>query len=293
MKTWMRRVLLGALSVLVLLAVAVAALVWTGERKRTRVVELPALNSPAFVDTAEARERGRYLFASRGCADCHGADGAGKLFADEPNGLRIKGPAIHSGSGIVAGYSAADWDRIVRHGVKRDGRPALIMPSEDYNRFTDDDLAALVAYTRSLPAVGGDGAAIIDLPLPVRALYGAGYIKDAAAKLDHTMANQQPVAEGVTLEHGRYVANTCKGCHGPQLAGGKVPGGPPDWPPAARLAGGPDSVMPRYADADALIKMFRTGKRPDGSVVKVMPFESFSKMSETDLRALHLYLKSL
>jgi hypothetical protein len=101
------------------------------------------------------------------------------------------------------------------------------------------------------------------------------------------------VAEGVTLEHGRYVANTCKGCHGPELAGGKVPGGPPDWPPAARLAGGPDSVMPRYPDADALIKMFRTGRRPDGSVVKVMPFESFSKMSETDLRALHLYLKSL
>lgn len=292
MKTWMRRVLIGALSVVVLLAAAVAALVWTGERKRARIVELPALASPPFVDTAEARERGRYLFRSRGCADCHGADGAGKLFADEPNGLRIKGPAIHSGSSIVAGYSAADWDRIVRHGVKRDGHPALIMPSEDYNRFTDDDLAALVAYVRSLPPAGG-GAAIIELPLPVRALYGAGYIKDAAAKLDHTMPNQQPVAEGVTLEHGRYVANTCKGCHGPQLAGGKVPGGPPDWPPAARLAGGPDSVMPRYPDADALIKMFRTGKRPDGSAVKVMPFESFSKMSETDLRALHLYLKSL
>ena len=292
MKMWLQRMLIGALSVLVLLAVAVAALVWNGERKRARTVELPALSSPALADSAAARERGQYLFASRGCADCHGADGAGRMFVDEPNGLRLKGPAIHAGSSIVAGYTAADWDRIVRHGVKRDGRPALIMPSEDYNRFTDDDLAAVVAYARSLPAAGG-GAAIIELPLPVRALYGAGYMKDAAAKLDHALPNQQPVAEGVTVEHGRYVANTCKGCHGPQLAGGKVPGGPPDWPPAAHLSGGPDSVMPRYADADALIKLFRTGKRPDGSVVKVMPFEAFSKMSETDLRALHLYLRSL
>jgi len=292
MKMWLRRMLIGALSVLVLLAVAVAALVWNGERKRARTVELPALSSPALVDSAAARERGQYLFASRGCADCHGADGAGRMFVDDPSGLRVKGPAIHSGSSIVAGYSAADWDRIVRHGVKRDGRPALIMPSEDYNRFTDDDLAAVVAYTRSLKAAGG-GAAIIELPLPVRALYGAGYMKDAAAKLDHALPNQQPVAEGVTVEHGRYVANTCKGCHGPQLVGGKVPGGPPDWPPAARLSGGPDSVMPRYGDADSLIKMFRSGKRPDGSAVKVMPFEAFSKMSETDLRALHLYLKSL
>ncbi len=39
--------------------------------------------------------------------------------------------------------------------------------------------------------------------------------------------------------------------------------------------------------------MFRSGRRPDGSAVKVMPFESLSEMSDTDLRALHLYLKSL
>jgi mono/diheme cytochrome c family protein len=289
---WLRRVLIFVLSVLVLLAIAVAALVWNGERKRMRTVQLPALSSPAFADSAAARERGQYLYASRGCADCHGADGAGRVFVDNPNGLRLKGPAIHSASAVVAGYTAADWDRVIRHGVKRDGRPVMIMPCEDYNRFTDADLAAVVAYTRALPPAGG-GAAVIELPLPVRALYGAGAIQDAAAKLDHTLPTQQPVPEGVTVEHGRYVANTCKGCHGPQLAGGKVPGGPPDWPPAARLNAGPDSVMPRYADADAMIAMFRSGKRPDGSAVQVMPFESFSKMSDTDLRALHLYLKSL
>jgi mono/diheme cytochrome c family protein len=134
---------------------------------------------------------------------------------------------------------------------------------------------------------------VLDLPLPVRVMYGFGAIKDAAAKIDHHLPPAQTVAEGVTLEHGRYVANMCLGCHGPQLHGGPVPGGPPDWPPAARLASGPDSVMSRYPDADSLIALFRSGKRADGQVVKVMPFESLSQINETDLRALHLYLKSL
>ena len=293
MTMWIRRTLIGVLVLGVLLALAVAALVWNGERKRERSVQLPALDSPPFIDDATARARGAYLYASRGCTDCHGADGAGRVFVEDGKGLKIQGPAIHAGPGsVTAGYTPQDWDRIVRHGVKRNGRPAIVMPSEDYNRFTDSDLAALVAYVRALPASGG-GAAVIELPLPVRALYGAGYIEDAAAKIDHALPVQPPVPETVSVEHGRYVANTCLGCHGPQLAGGKVPGGPPDWPPAARLNKGPDSALARYPDADALIAMFRSGKRPDGSDVKVMPFGSFSRMSDTDLRALHLYLKSL
>ena len=291
MKVWLRRTLTGVLSLVVLLALVVAGLVWNGERKRQRVVALPALKTPALIDDAAARERGAYLYASRGCVDCHGADGAGRVFVDNGS-LRIKGPAIHTGPGSVTlAYKPEDWDRALRHGVKPNGTPAMIMPSEDYNRFTDADLVALVAYARRLPPAGG-GAAEITLPLPVRALYGAGAIKDAADKIDHSLPVQQPVAEGVTLEHGQYVANMCKGCHGDELAGGKVPGGPPDWPPAAKLTKGEGNAMDRYASADSMIAMFRSGKRADGSAVQVMPFESLAKMSDTDLRALHLYLKS-
>jgi mono/diheme cytochrome c family protein/cytochrome c5 len=290
-KSWLRTALMVVVGLLVLAAIALATLVWMGERKRERRVDLPPLKTPALVDDAAARERGAYLYASRGCADCHGANGAGRVFVDN-GGLRLKGSAIHSGPGSVTlQYKAEDWDRLLRHGVKPDGRPAMIMPSEDYNRLTDADLAALVAFTRTLPPAGG-GAAEITLPLPVRALYGAGVIKDAAAKIDHGLPVQQPVPEGVTLEHGQYVANMCKGCHGPELAGGKVPGGPPDWPPAARLTRGEGNAMDRYPSAESMIAMFRSGKRPDGSPVQVMPFEALAKMNDTDARALHLYLKS-
>jgi hypothetical protein len=43
--------------------------------------------------------------------------------------------------------------------------------------------------------------------------------------------------------------------------------------------------MTRYADAEAFARMFKTGKRPDGTPVKVMPFGSLGAMSDVDVRA--------
>jgi hypothetical protein len=73
-----------------------------------------------------------------------------------------------------------------------------------------------------------------------------------------------------------------------------LPGGPPDWPPATRLRRGEVNAMTElYAEADALLELFRTGKCADGSALRVMPFEPLGQMSETDIRALHRYLRSL
>eukprot|EP01136_Pigoraptor_vietnamica_P012126 Opistho-1_new@291 len=290
-KTWMRALLAG-LGALVLLAAAALGLgVLLAERKMQRTVNVQ-VPTVALRDDAASVERGKYLFSSRGCVDCHGSAGTGRTFVDE-GGLVIAGPNITTGpGGVVSAYQPADWVRAIRHGVNPQGRPLMIMPSEDYNRFTDGDLASLVAYVRQLPPASGQGA-VVKLPLLVKALYGYGAIKDAAARIDHSLPPQQPVPEGVTPAHGAYVANMCIGCHGVGLAGGKIPGGPPDWPPASKLTPGEGSVMGRYPDAEALIAMFRSGQRPDGTAVKVMPFESLKEMSETDLRALYLYLKAL
>lgn len=290
MNRWIRRGAIGAITLIALAAAAVALGLQLGERKMNRKLDIRA-SAPALRTDAPAVERGRYLFASRGCAECHGANGGGRTFAEDGHGLKLAAPNITSG-GATATYSAQDWARTIRHGVKPDGRPVQIMPSEDYNRFTDDDLAAVVAYARQLPPQQG-GAAVIALPLPPRVLYGFGAIPDAAEKIDHSLPPAQPVAEGVSIEHGKYVANLCLGCHGPALAGGKIASGPPDWPAAARLAPGEGSVMPRYPSADSLIRLFKTGKRADGSAVAVMPFETLRELSDTDARALHLYLTSL
>jgi hypothetical protein len=49
--------------------------------------------------------------------------------------------------------------------------------------------------------------------------------------------------------------------------------------------------MAAYRDADAMLAMFRSGTRPDGSAVSpVMPFAGLQAMSETDVRAHYLHL---
>ena len=291
MNRWIKRGLIA----LVVLALLAGALLFTGlqmeQRKRDRRVAVPAYTL-AQADDAQALERGKYLFSSRGCAECHGANGAGHVFIDS-GGLRAKSPNISSGAGgVVGSYGVVDWERTIRHGVKPDGRPVFIMPSEDYNRLTDADVAALVAYARSLPPAQG-GPAEFTLPMPVRVLYGFGAIQDAAQKIDHALPPAKPVASGVTVEHGAYVANMCIGCHGPGLSGGKIPGGPPDWPAAANLTPSEGSVMGQYGDVKVFAAMFKSGKRPDGATVRVMPFESLRELSDVDVQALHVFLKSL
>ncbi len=290
MKTWLVRAGAAVLALVILLAAAVALLVANGHRKAERRVEVQ-LQSVAERSDAAAIARGGYLFRSRGCTDCHGSDGAGRTFLDDGKGLRIHAPNITPRGAVVASYRMDDWDRSIRHGVAPGGRPLFIMPSEDYNRLTNDDFAALVAFLKQMPPAEG-GAAQIDLPLPVRALYGAGMLKDAAQKIDHALPPSAPVAEAVSREHGAYVANACIGCHGATLSGGRIPGAPPDWPAAAKLAAGEGSVMPRYADAAQFVSMMRSGQRPDGSAVSpVMPFGALKEMSDVDLQALYLYLK--
>ena len=51
--------------------------------------------------------------------------------------------------------------------------------------------------------------------------------------------------------------------------------------------------MPAYKDAAAFIAMLRTGKRPDGTAIQVMPFESLGKMNDVDAQALYAYLKTV
>lgn len=290
MRRWMKWTL-GTLAGLAVAAAGTAAVGWQmAGSKMARTVQVAPL-AVAYVEDAQSLERGKYLFESRGCVDCHGANGGGRMFVDNGD-LRIAGPNITPG-GVTAAYKPADWERAIRHGVDPAGRPLMIMPSEDYNRFTDQDLAALVAHLRKLPPQMG-GAAVVQLPLPVRVLYGFGAIQDAAAKIDHSLPPAQPVEAGVNVKHGAYVANMCIGCHGAHLSGGKIPGGPPDWPAAANLTPGEGSPMKvHYREAAAFVAMLRSGKRPDGTPIAVMPFESLAKLNDVDAQALHAYLVTL
>jgi len=296
MKRWIKY---GALPALGLVALAAATLfvgVQLGERKMQRHIDvkIAPLAAQAAGGDAERIARGRYIFMSRGCTECHGVNGAGKTFVDDGKDTRLHAPNITPGPGnVVAAYTADDWTRTIRHGVKPDGRPAIVMPSEDYARMNDADLAALVAFLRQMPGVAGERATV-QFPAPVKALYAFGVIKDAAERIDHALPPPPSVPDAPTAAHGAYLVNACIGCHGATLSGGRIPGTPPEWPAAANLTPGAGSAMLRYESVDAFRAMLRTGKRPDGSAVStVMPFTALKEINDVDTQALFLHLKSL
>lgn len=295
MKGWLKW-LLGVIGFLLVASAAAVALgTHLAERKSQRQIQVTVAPVARLVSLPDGSTlaRGKYLFNSRGCTDCHGANGAGREFINDGQGLRLVGPNITPEPGsVVASYTLEDWVRTVRHGVKPDGRPIFLMPSEDYNRFTEADMAALIAYVQSLPPASG-GPGVVALSLPVKLMYGFGAMKDAAEKIDHTLPPPRPVPEGVTVSHGAYVASMCVGCHGAGLSGGKIPGTPPDWAPAANLTPGQGSAMSHYPDAAAFVAMLRSGRRPDGSAVTVMPFESLRELSDVDAQAVYAYLKTV
>ncbi|WP_341906800.1 cytochrome c [Polaromonas sp. YR568] len=292
MKGWVKWSLGGVGLAILLAAGAVVVGLELADDKMQRQVKVDVLPVAIAAD-ATTLPRGKYLYDSRGCVDCHGANGAGREFINDGKGMRVAGPNISPGAGnVVLRYTPEDWVRTLRHGVKPDGRPVLIMPSEDYNRLTDEDLGALVAHVKALPPASGP-AAVLELPLPVRVLYGFGAIRDAAQKIDHQLPPAKAVAEGVNPAHGAYVANMCIGCHGAGLSGGKIPGAPPDWAAASNLTPGEGSVMARYPDAAVFVAMLRSGKRPDGTAISVMPFESLRALNDVDAQALYVFLKTV
>jgi mono/diheme cytochrome c family protein len=292
MKTWIKS-LAAAIAALVLLGMAALAIgVVLGERKMARKLTVPASPVTLRADAAHI-EHGRYLFSTRGCADCHGANGAGKEVVNG-GGTLVISPNITRGAGsATAGYAMIDWVRTLRHGVKPDGTPVMVMPSEDYNRLTDEDTSAIISYALQLPPVAGNDA-LVSLPWLYKVQYGFGMIRDAAQKIDHALPPARPHVVAASAAHGAYVANSCISCHGAKLSGGKIPGSPPDWPHAANLTPGKGSVMARYATPGAFKTMLRSGKRPDGSAISpIMPFESIGDMTDVDIDALHAYLVSL
>lgn len=98
---------------------------------------------------------------------------------------------------------------------------------------------------------------------------------------------------GVSVAYGRYLAAGCTGCHGLGYSGGPIPGAPPSFPPAANLTPDNASGLGRWSEADFL-RALREGVRPDGSTINpVMPWKNFARMSDTELKALYLFLQQV
>ncbi|MEO7454619.1 MAG: hypothetical protein ABIY52_00060, partial [Gemmatimonadaceae bacterium] len=67
--------------------------------------------------------------------------------------------------------------------------------------------------------------------------------------------------------------------------------GPPDWPPAANLT--PAGAIKDWSEQD-FARVLREGKRPSGVPVNdAMPWRVLKNMSDDEIGALYMYLRSL
>jgi mono/diheme cytochrome c family protein len=292
LRSWLARIGMGLLGLTVLAAVAIFALS-QARLSHAYIVPVERIPIPA---RSKAIAHGHHLAVISGCVDCHGQNLSGRVFFESAMIGRFIAPNLTKGKGGSGGrFSDEDWVRAIRHGVRPDGTPLLVMPSKQYYALSDADLGALIAYLETIPPV--------DNELPFSTISPIGRVlmlamKDlpllSAERIDHNAARPPAPPVGVTVEYGKYLAVRCTGCHGETLAGGRIPGTPPDWPPALNLTPYPGAAVAQWSEAQ-FVHTLRTGVTPRGNQLdtKYMPWKVLGEMTDDEMQALWLYLKSL
>jgi mono/diheme cytochrome c family protein len=287
----MRRLLKWLGIVLVVVAVAVVALiayVYVASGRvmaRTYAVETPRVTIPT---DATSIARGKYLAEKVAvCTECHGADFGGQVVEDNfAMGRLVAANLTRGRGGLPADYADQDFVRVLTHGVKRDGRSVIFMPTVDYV-FTAEDLGAIVAYVKSMPPVDRTVPTMSVGPM-ARAL---GLFVDfplaSAARIDHTtsrLAARPDPSDAVAA--GRYLVSSagCQGCHGAQLTGGS---GPP--PGGANIT--PVGIG-GWSERD-FVAALRTHRRPNGSAIDETMPRAYGDMADEDLARIYAYLRTV
>src|SRR5215470_2350195 len=108
--------------------------------------------------------------------------------------------------------------RAIREGIGHDGRALFpIMPYQEFNKLSDEDLASVIVYVRSIPPVRNQlpkteiafpvNLLIRDTPRPINSLIPAPYLPDQ-------------------VHRGAYLVQLagCAGCHTPSVNGKPIAG---------------------------------------------------------------------
>jgi mono/diheme cytochrome c family protein len=158
--------------------------------------------------------------------------------------------------------------------------------------LSDEDLGAIIAYIKSLPPVDHQLQGQKFTPL-AKILLTAGMLGRLPVEVVSHDVHVNAPATGVTPEYGEYMVKTndCLICHGTQLNGGKhanptIKVISPNLTPGGELA--------FWSEAD-FVNTIRTGKTPGGHELNddLMPWKSYSNMSDEELKAIFVYLQSL
>lgn len=305
------RILLGLLIVIVASIVALLTYLYTA---------LPYDEYPEFQsdNSVESIERGRYLANHvTVCVDCHsvrdwnyysgpiaeGTEGQGGEVFDQDLGFPGSFVARNITPAALEDWDDRDLARAITTGVSKDGRPFFpVMPYPAYSRLSTQDLAALVAYIRTLkPIEHRVDASSPDFPMNL-------ILRTIPGPYQPTKVNQED-----SVEYGKYLVTIggCAECHTPQEKGTKLPG--------MDLAGGfsfplPDGSIVRSSnitpdeetgigswDEGNFVQRFKQYAREGENRLPVkpgekntyMPWTMYAGMKESDLKAIYAYLRTV
>jgi mono/diheme cytochrome c family protein len=266
-----------------------------------------------FPRTPERLEHGRYLVeAVAGCMDCHsphdwtrhdapatpGMNGAGQVMSSSVQGL--PGRIVASNLTPDPETGAGNWSddamaRAIREGIGHDGRALFpMMPYQHFRNLSDEDVASIVVYLRSLAPVRNP------LPETQIAFPVKYFIRSAPQPLD------KPVPEpdrSTPVKRGAYLVNAaaCADCHtaetngqplpGMDFGGGRLMEGA--WGRVASANITQDASGIPYYNEDQFVTTLRTGYMGARRLNQIMPWATFRNMTDSDLKAIFAYLKTL
>lgn len=138
--------------------------------------EIPLREGIIAPDPSDIAARGEYLVtAVMACTDCHTPlnpeTGQPQLDQYLAGGQPFEGPwgVIYGGNITpdrrtgIGDWSDEEIARVLREGIRRDGRRVVLMPWRDYRVLTEDDMKAVIHYLRN-------GLAPVEREVPAAAL---------------------------------------------------------------------------------------------------------------------------
>jgi mono/diheme cytochrome c family protein len=270
-----------------------------------------------FERTPARLARGRYLVNNLAhCFDCHsqtdclhnncqpvqGKEGSGHQFEPWDSGFpppyRLVAPNLTPDPKTGAGtWTDAQFVRALREGIGHDGRALFpMMPYGNFRGLSDEDLASIIVYIRSIPAVYHSlPKTNIPKTIPVSASPG----------LEATLPPIPPNASS-EVRRGAYLVRigNCSACHTPLdargrplpgmfLGGGQVIDSP--WGTFATANLTPDPTGISWYTPEIFIKTIRTGHVAGvgRQLNQYMPWSYFRHLSDADLKAIFAYLRTI
>jgi mono/diheme cytochrome c family protein len=280
---------LGSLIFLIIIVLGVMVITLNGRLTKQYTINSESITIPTDSASIANGERLAYMH----CAGCHGENFGGMDIINNEQIGRISGANLTSGQGgKVKSYKPVDWVRSIRHGVDPAGRPLFVMPAKEFYYLSDDDLGDIVAYLGTVPPVNNNpGMYELTLFSKILGSFGAFGTILHAEVVEHNAIRPKSPEVGESVKYGFYMAKTsgCFACHGDNLAGAKDPN--PEAPPSPNITKTGNFGKWNF---EQFVSTIRTGKTPEGKLMsKFMPWKHFSRMNETELKAIFNYIHSI